>query len=144
MRTQGKWVSLLCLAGALATACERNAAVEPSETTGPQIVSTTQSARLKQDVTLEVTKIEDSRCPANAVCITYGSAKVFFTLKNSTEQKTSELCLGDCGGGKGMQNRAVQTIALGGASYDVVLTEVRPYPGTSSDKPTAVVEIIRK
>lgn len=140
MKTYLNVVSLLALTGLLGASCQREAGgVGPGAE--KVVVATAKSARLKQDVVLTVDKIEDSRCPANAVCVWYGSAKVLLTLKKDSEQRTAELCLGQCD--QKMKDRDVTTVTLGGRAYEVTLTEVRPFPGTTPtpQQPEAVIEV---
>lgn len=122
-------------------ACQRDSVKAQAETSDPVVVSMSKSARVKQSGELKVTKIEDSRCPANVVCIQYGSAKVFFTLTNNGASKTGELCLGQCGSTLKSQDTAA--LEVGGTQFEILLTEVRPFPGTSPTpvEPEAVVKI---
>ncbi|WP_234733779.1 hypothetical protein [Tellurirhabdus bombi] len=123
--------TLLLLAGILFAACDSNKVTPTTETLDPVVVSATKSARLKHDVNLKVTKIEDNRCPANAICIQAGSANVFFTLEANNETKSSELCLGACSPTSKVSDKAL--VQVGGTEYEVLLKEVTPYPGTSPE-----------
>ncbi|RRB06796.1 hypothetical protein [Larkinella rosea] len=121
----------LLLVGLLAVGCEKDKTVTPAEESKPVTVKINQSARVQQDVTLNVESISDSRCPANALCVWLGNATVKFTLKKDAQTQSGELCLGQCG--QQLKNRDVVTVQLGGESYDVALSEVKPFPGTQPD-----------
>ena len=130
----GSWFAIGCQSN--------NTTAEPQVNT-PVSLKTNQSSRLGQDVTVQVTKIEDSRCPANAVCIRYGNANVEFTLAKGTDQQSGQLCLGECG--QGLKAKDTTTVQLGDSKYSVILSEVRPYPGTSTSdtKPEAVIQVLK-
>ncbi|GAB3324964.1 hypothetical protein GCM10027299_22600 [Larkinella ripae] len=122
----------LLLVGLLAVGCERdNQVVTPTEENKPVTVKVNQSARIKQNVSLNVDSITDSRCPANALCVWLGNAQVKFTLKNDTQAQSGELCIGQCG--QQQKNRDAITVLLGSESYEVTLSDVQPYPGTKPD-----------
>ncbi|GAB3938058.1 hypothetical protein [Larkinella terrae] len=134
----------LLLVGLLAVGCEKDKSVTPAEESKPVTVKINQSARVNQNVTLNVESINDSRCPANALCVWLGNATVKFSLKNDSEVQTGELCLGQCG--QQLKNRDAVTVQLGGVNYEVALSEVKPFPGTQPDgtPKEAVVTVNRK
>ncbi|GAB3901269.1 hypothetical protein GCM10028803_25660 [Larkinella knui] len=119
------------LVGLLAFGCEKNNKVTPAEENQPVTVKINQLARIKPNVSLTADTITDSRCPINANCIWAGNATVKFSLKNDTETKTGELCIGQCG--QQSKTRDAVTVQLGNESYDVILTDVQPFPGTKPD-----------
>jgi uracil-DNA glycosylase len=121
----------MLLVGLLAVGCEKENKVTPTEENQPVTVKVNQLARVKQNVTLNVDSISDSRCPANVVCVWYGNANVKFSLKNETETQTGELCIGQCG--QQLKSRDAVTLQLGNESYEVSLTDVQPFPGTQPD-----------
>jgi hypothetical protein len=87
---------------------------------------------------LELSGINDSRCPADGQCIWAGYVKVELNVTGSGMKKTAlNLCLGQC------DNRFKETDTVSfnvdNASYSVILTKVSPYPGTDQGKQTAVL-----
>ncbi|WP_420151674.1 hypothetical protein [Spirosoma sp.] len=131
------------ISGWFAIGCHSNNNTAEPQTNIPVTLKANQSARLGEDVTVQATRIEDSRCPANAICIRYGSANVEFVLEKGSDRQSGTLCLGECG--QGLKNADTTTIQLGGSNYRVVLSEVRPYPGTSTPdaKPEAVLQLLK-
>ena len=121
------------LVGLLAVGCEKENKVAPTPAEDAQAVTVKvdQLARVKQNITLNVDSISDSRCPYNANCVWYGNAQVKFTLKSETQSQSGELCIGQCG--TQLKNRAVMTVQLGAESYEVTLSDVQPFPGTKPD-----------
>ncbi|MGA0555128.1 hypothetical protein ACO2Q8_00630 [Larkinella sp. VNQ87] len=133
----------LLLLGLLAIGCEKDNKVAPTENNQAVTVKVNQAARVKQNVTLNVDSITDSRCPANASCVWYGNAQVKFTLKNETQSQSGELCLGQCG--QQLKGRDAVTLQLGSTSYEVILSEVSPFPGLEDGKPKeAVITVNQK
>lgn len=134
------------LLGGLAVAgCQKTATVATPQTNQPVAIAVNGSARVAENVTVQVDKIEDSRCPANVVCIRYGNANVSFALSKETARQSGTLCLGECGT-KGLHDKDSTTVQLGSEQYKVVLTEVRPYPGTptTETKQTAVLTVTKQ
>ncbi|GAA4404057.1 hypothetical protein GCM10023187_20790 [Nibrella viscosa] len=115
------------LTAGLLLSCEQTAI-----TTDPVNVTTTtarhETAKVGNDVTVSINDIKDSRCPSNANCIWYGNATVSVTLAKGTEQAKATLCLGACSQNGGIKDNDVTTVKLGGATYQVTLSEVKPYP----------------
>lgn len=142
--TPFKSLSGLLLVGLLAFGCEKDKTVTPAEESKPVTVKINQSARVQQNVTLNVDSINDSRCPANALCVWLGNATVKFSLKTDSQTQTGELCLGQCG--QQLKNRDVVTVQLGGQSFDVTLSEVKPFPGLEPDgtPKEAVISVSQK
>ena len=141
MRVYSHFLTIL-LGGLLVVGCQGSNENEAlPQDTKSLVVAASQSARVGQDATLQVDKIEDSRCPANVVCIRYGNVNVSYMLSQGTESRQGILCLGDCGGPQKTQDST--TVQLGNDRYQLVLTEVRPYPGTSpvEVKPEAVIQV---
>lgn len=91
---------------------------------------------------MQVTSIQDSRCPADAMCTRNGSVQVEFVLEKEGTRQMGKLCLGECG----QESNSTDTTAvqLGDHTYHVVLKEVRPYPGTSASdtKPEALIQLL--
>ncbi|MBD2755593.1 hypothetical protein [Spirosoma validum] len=143
MQTIKLMVTALLIGSCLAVGCQSNNHTAEPQSNTPVVLTANQSTRIGQDVAVQVTSIQDSRCPANALCIRYGSAKVGFILANDNEQQTGDLCLGECG--KGLKDKDTTAVQLSGTTYRVVLSEIRPYPGTGSPdvKPEAVIQVLK-
>lgn len=128
--------------GWLVAGCNPNSPnAEPlSDRPIPMIVN--QSTRVGQAVTVEVSRIQDSRCPANALCIRYGSTEVQFTLTKGSDHQRGNLCLGECASAMKAQDTTV--VPVGGRRYRVVLSEVRPYLGTGEPnaRQEAVIQVL--
>ncbi|RIV21206.1 hypothetical protein DYU11_17425 [Fibrisoma montanum] len=143
MRVHSHILTLL-LGGLLAVGCQSSVENEAlPQDKGSLVVAASQSARVGEDATLQIEKIEDSRCPANVVCVRFGNANVFYLLSQGTESREGILCLGDCGVPQKTQDST--TVQLGTERYQLILKEVRPYPGTSpvEVKPEAVIQVKR-
>lgn len=80
------------------------------------------------DLTINLKELVDSRCPANANCITMGSVAITFAVSDGTANALVNVTFkGDD------KNSGVQTFSLGSKNYALKVTEVLPYPGTSKD-----------
>lgn len=86
---------------------------------------------------IELSGVNDSRCPANVQCIWAGNAKLNLTISGGVMQNAVNLCLGQCETGF----RETDTIAFNhrSQSYILVLKKVQPYPGTADAKKSAVL-----
>jgi hypothetical protein len=134
---------LLIVSSLLAAGCKKVSHNSVTQESNPFTVKVNESARLAQNVTLQVDDIADSRCPATVTCIWYGNAKVKFTLKDSVWSQSGELCIGQCD--QQMKNQDSIIVQLGVNTYEVTLTEVRPYPGTDTNaSPVAVIQVLQK
>jgi hypothetical protein len=143
--SQIKLYQLLLVGGLLAAACKKDN--KPADIQGgnpsPLTVKVNESARLTQNVTINVDAIADSRCPATAICIWQGNAKVKFTLKDELSSQSGELCIGQCD--QQAKNQDSVTLQLGSKTYEITLTEVRPYPGTDENASTeAIIQVRQK
>ena len=86
---------------------------------------------------LEVSEINDSRCPINVECIWAGNSTVKLNVTSTGIEKTDfTFCIGQC------ENRLQEadTVLLQhqNQSYSFILKEVQPYPGQGSNKKTAI------
>ncbi|MFN8357360.1 MAG: hypothetical protein U0Y10_23085 [Spirosomataceae bacterium] len=98
-----------------------------------------QSASLPEvnpELTLKLNGAQDSRCPANAMCIWAGNAVAKFSLSDKQSSKEVELWLGDyrgAAGAPGTFKTADSTdVTLGSKSYRLILKEIGPYPTTTN------------
>ncbi|GAB2589104.1 hypothetical protein [Spirosoma areae] len=132
-----KLSGLLILGTVVFSACK-----SPETTPTDRVsVGLNQSARLGSDVVVQVDSIQDSRCPANVVCIWAGEAKVKLALSKNSDSKVVRLVLG-----ADVKARLDSTnVSLANQSYKVILREVNPYPGTSADgqPQMAVVQVTK-
>lgn len=80
-----------------------------------------------------VALVEDSRCPADAICITSGSVRVLLEVSLGTEIFQATLTSGD------MLEGDLNSIEVGGAT--VTLADVQPYPLASQPADPAAYEI---
>lgn len=88
-----------------------------------------ESGQLSFGVTLRIDSIQDSRCPANAMCIWAGRVEVKVLLSKNTDSQSVSLILQP-----GQQLDTAQ-VALGTVIYKCVLQNVLPYPGTGFTQP---------
>lgn len=129
----------------LASTCKETG-VEGSikaELNKPVALSLTEKAIFSSDSLLvEVSEINDSRCPANVTCITAGSAKVRIAVSGAgSEKNVFSLCIGHCDNRNQETDQAV--FQNGKLSYSVTLKGVEPYPGTSDKIKKAVIIVNR-
>ena len=144
MFKQSTLLSSLLAAAILTQACNR-AEVTPtaSELNKNFSLAKGESAQLKlgttetpssDKLTFRLTDLADSRCPANAVCVWMGEAKTSVELELGGQKGQATLKLA----GDRKQGVSVSTsVTVGARSFVVVLRDVLPYPGTTSDTPRA-------
>lgn len=95
----------------------------------------------KDSLLLEVSGINDSRCPANVTCITAGNAKVTIAVSGAHTGKTEvSLCIG-CDNRNQETDHAV--FQNGKLSYSVILKSVDPYPGKGQQPKKALMIVSR-
>lgn len=88
---------------------------------------------INDPLTLELNTVTDSRCPANAVCVWLGFAKVSLSVANAVEQlQDVQLCIGDCRPDP-VRSKHEMEILVGNSKYKLILKEVLPYPGTEEE-----------
>lgn len=92
------------------------------------------------NLSVSLQKVEDSRCPMNAMCIQYGSAVADFQINDSQGNSTTKrLYLGDAlpvPDNRGSRTADTVEVALGNKHYLLILSDVQPYPNTSDSIPT--------
>lgn len=71
--------------------------------------------------------VTDSRCPADAICVTSGFVQVLFEIEQGTETRQVTLTLGD------MTDADINSVEVG--EWTVTLVEVNPYPLASQPVP---------
>jgi hypothetical protein len=97
------------------------------------------------------THLDESRCPANAMCIRQGAAITTFkiTTEPTAEPQSFRLFVGDFmpNDPQNKRNRTTDTVAVQLASktqYRLILKKVRPYPGTGEENPRATLLLERQ
>lgn len=79
----------------------------------------------QEGVKIKVTKVEDSRCPQGTTCVWAGMAKVFFTISDKGVSKDSSI---------DFESKSIKTtVDLGGAKYEVEVSDVLPYPKSTTE-----------
>lgn len=96
------------------------------------------------------THLDDSRCPANAMCIRQGAAITTFKVTApGAEPQTLRLFVGDFmpNDPRKKRNQTADTVAVQLANqlnYRLILKKVAPYPGTSEERPRATLLLERQ
>ncbi|QHL88365.1 hypothetical protein GU926_13360 [Nibribacter ruber] len=141
--------SLWLFAGMLAMGCTR-ADVSPGpekEGAAPKVSSgSSQTAELKvkqvaqlNQLSVQLQKVEDSRCPMNAMCIRQGSAIATLEVKDAAGNSQSQvLYLGEklpAPNNRGDRSADSVEVQLGQKNYRLILHSVLPYPNTSAPTP---------
>lgn len=78
---------------------------------------------------LQLKVVNDSRCPANAVCGWLGNATATLKASNAQEkEKELQMCIGDC---RPEPARSKHTLSatIGEENYELTLKNSMPYPG---------------
>jgi hypothetical protein len=89
------------------------------------------------NVTVTVLQVlEDSRCPADAMCIWQGNVKVLVEITVGTETQQATLTLGE------LLDGDVTSVTIAG--HTVELTQVEPYPLASQPTDPADYEVTLK
>jgi hypothetical protein len=92
------------------------------------------------------THLDESRCPANAMCIRQGAAITTFKLTtgSTAEVQSFRLFVGDFmpNDPRNKRNQTADTVSVqlaNQAQYRLILKKVAPYPGTGQQKPRATL-----
>jgi hypothetical protein len=95
--------------------------------------------------------LDETRCPANAMCIRQGAAVTTFSLTTEpgSEPQTIRLFVGDFmpNDPRNKRNRTADTVSVqlaNKAYYRLILKKVQPYPGTSGETPRATLLLERQ
>ena len=95
--------------------------------------------------------LDESRCPANAMCIRQGAAITTFkiTTEASAEVQSFRLFVGDFmpNDPRNKRNLTADTVAVQLADktqYRLILKKVAPYPGTGEENPRATLLLERQ
>lgn len=99
---------------------------------------------------IEFIHLDESRCPANAMCIRQGAAITSFRIARAStaEPQTIRMFVGDFmpNDPRNKRNLSADTVAiqLNNTAYQLILKQVVPYPGTSEDTPKATLVLKTK
>lgn len=115
------------------TACDnkKESSPEPLVELKTAVVSNQQETSFRtsdEQLTAKLIAVSDSRCPANAVCIVAGSADVTFNVSDGTNQTDVRVVFSADSKIPGSQD-----FKLGDQVYNLTVTEVLPYPKTSTN-----------
>ena len=105
------------------------------------MIAVESSALFRDDVTLRVDSIRDSRCPTGVQCVSAGDVRAMVTTSKGTYRAQTTLCLGCAVGPK-----PETLVTLGTERYQLTLIDVRPYPNVAAPevKPLAVIRVERQ
>ena len=102
--------------------CKKDAAALPDQTIALQLQQRVWVSGAGAGVEVTLTRLTDSRCPTEAVCVWQGQANVEVSLRDATNRAQSvALCLGAC------RNDSA-AVVLNTVPYWLRLTDVSPYP----------------
>ncbi len=122
-------------------ACKKQNGEGASGTYNLKLNETTTIPTGGSEGTITVTGINDTRCPANAICITLGSAIVNVKINDKDGEKTLTLNLNDS---TRPENDAIIT-TINDVRYFIKVTAVNPFPDTSNtSQPKTVTIVISK
>lgn len=92
------------------------------------------------NILLELTEINDSRCPVDVQCIWAGNARVKLNVKGlETSDAVLSFCIGQCD--NGYHEADTLAIRYQNQAYTIILSEVNPYPGKGAENKVAVFTI---
>jgi hypothetical protein len=107
----------------VATACDENSVAGPTVGLNEPFTLAPNEVAVVRDVDLRVQFVEvtgDSRCPADAVCITGGDALVHIRVSDGSSASMYELHTGD-----------LSRASIVHGSVKIALVELQPYPFSS-------------
>ena len=86
--------------------------------------------------------VSDSRCPVDVQCFWAGNAKVSLTISEGTGEEELSFCIGQCD--TRFQKADTLQIRYKDKPYQLILTDVKPYPGKGDGKKSAVFILQKK
>lgn len=99
--------------------------------------------KIKKELMITLTKINDSRCPADVQCIWAGNASIKLKISaDSNSVVSKELCLGQCDT-KFKTSDSTQ-IRIKDMNYSIVLKAVDPYPGKGNSEKKKAMLVVQK
>lgn len=126
---------LVLLVGVLISGAAIVSARPTKSSTDTVTLAAGETVKICCDAELKIDSIEDSRCPANAICVWAGRATVDVTVSNSQGSNSAQLILDS-------KDQSHALITVGRATYDVTLNGVTPYPGTGKPPSQATIQIL--
>ncbi|KAA3440181.1 hypothetical protein [Rufibacter hautae] len=138
-----KSIWYLALTGLLLTGCAQTENLTSTEeavfTQGANLTLQLQKPVAIGDLTLNLQKVDESRCPINANCVRAGSAITYLQLQDTRGNSTTKvLYLGDpltVPDNRGFRDADTVNATLGSKTYRLILTEVLPFPNTTDQNP---------
>ncbi|MCF3111578.1 hypothetical protein LL912_22520 [Niabella sp. CC-SYL272] len=120
----------------LAVSCAKRTA-PAIDTNGTVISLALHEKKAYGNITIAVSRIQESRCPMNARCIRAGEAIADLTISDEKSSAAVSLCTGtDCG----MQKKEAQATAiLSTHQYQLSLVDILPNPTKTLEKGTQKV-----
>jgi hypothetical protein len=102
-------------------ACKKDEAATPLATLATKVDLGFDTELVYQEgVKIKITKVEDSRCPQNVVCVWAGMARIFFTISEKDISKDLSI---------DFESKPIKTtVDLGGQKYEIEILDVLPYP----------------
>lgn len=123
----------------LSSTCKKEpAGIKKTEVNSPFGISVNEKVLISEsNILFELTEVADNRCPADVQCFSAGDAKVKLNITGlDTRDTVINFCIGQCES----RYREADTayIQHEKQEYSLILSEIHPYPGTGSEKKTAV------
>ena len=151
-----KNILLLASAVLLLMQCQTSkiAALTPGLLNQEMQISLNQKITLRDDNKKHLGEItfmhlDESRCPINAMCVRQGAAVTSFALQtNLAENQNIRLFIGDfmANDSRNRRNLTADTVVVqlnDKNRYQLILTAVVPYPGTSNETAAATILLKR-
>ncbi len=157
MKTLIATITIVTIIGLIATACEPSSDTPPTPGSSPLAQPTPTVHRVEvglgesvelpdQGIGISFDRVvEDSRCPANVVCVWAGEAVIELTVTETDKSAVVRLSLEP---GSGIETPWTKASSSQPGSEDISmrLISLEPYPGSDDNKegggPTAVLEIM--
>ena len=95
-----------------------------------------------ENMELNLRRVSDSRCPVDVQCIWAGNAKVILTMSKGSGEEELSFCIGQCD--TRFQEADTLQVRYQDKPYQLILTEVKPYPGKGDAKQSAVFVLQQK
>lgn len=150
MRRSARSTLLVAIAAAALAACSGTSAPvehggnQPSPDDTPRIVDDTLHIALGAERVADggrlairfLERVSDDRCPANAICVWAGDARVRLAVRSGTFSSETVI-------GMNLEPKAILA-----AGYRITVAELSPYPGLydeeSAPAPAVVVRVVRQ